>query len=78
MRNTYGLKVWFSSHEFLETVRNLDKQPMHVICGIRPGRRKYGYKGDSLNAGDLHKVLKSEGKKSVGKGILADCSPLPE
>ena len=52
---------WFSSHEFIQTVRGLGKEPMHVICGIRQDARKYTYKEESLNSSELHKVLKNEG-----------------
>jgi hypothetical protein len=52
---------WFSSHEFIQTVRGLGKIPMHLICGVRKDGRKYVYKGDSLNANELQRVLKNEG-----------------
>lgn len=52
---------WFSSHEFIQTVRELGKKPMHLICGVRKDSRKYLYKGDSLNANELQRVLKNEG-----------------
>jgi hypothetical protein len=52
---------WFSSHEFIQTVRSLGKIPMHLICGVRKDGRKYLYKGDSLDANDLQRVLKNEG-----------------
>ncbi|MHB8983733.1 MAG: IS4 family transposase [Carboxydocellales bacterium] len=54
---------WFSSHDFIQTVRGLGKKPMHLICGIRQDKRKYTYKGHSLNASQLHTVLKNEGKE---------------
>ncbi|MDA8221425.1 transposase [Desulfosporosinus sp.] len=54
---------WFSSHEFIETVRGLGKEPMHLICGVRQDPRNYIYKGNSLNASELHKVLKTEGEE---------------
>ena len=54
---------WFSSHEFIETVRGLGKTPMHLICGVRKDGRKYLYKGDFLDANQLQKVLKSEGQE---------------
>ena len=54
---------WFSSHEFIQTVRGLGKEPMHVICGIRQDTRKYTYKEESLNASELHKVLRNEGEE---------------
>ena len=53
----------YSSHEFIETVRGLGKTPMHLICGVRKDGRKYLYKGDSLDANQLQKVLKSEGQE---------------
>jgi hypothetical protein len=34
---------------------------MHLICGVRKDGRKYVYKGDSLNANELQRVLKNEG-----------------
>src|SRR5665254_14654 len=34
---------WFSSHEFIQTVRELGKNPMHLICGVRKDGRKYLY-----------------------------------
>ncbi|WP_088225632.1 transposase [Desulfosporosinus sp. FKB] len=52
---------WFSSHEFIETVRGLGKKPMHLICGVRQDPRNYTYNGQSLNARELHKVLKTKG-----------------
>jgi len=54
---------WFSSHKFIQTVRELGKKPMHLICGIRQDTRKYAYNGESLNASKLHAVLKNEGKE---------------
>ena len=54
---------WFSSKEFIQTVRRLGKTPMHVICGIRKDKRKYTYQGTSLNAKKLLTVLKNEGKE---------------
>lgn len=54
---------WFSSHDFIRTVRGLGKKPMHLICGIRQDTRKYTYKENTLNASELHAVLKSEGKE---------------
>jgi len=54
---------WFSSHEFIQTVRNLGKEPMYLICGVRKDGRKYLYKGDSFNAKELQSVLKNEGQE---------------
>ena len=44
---------WFSSHEFIQTVRGIGKKPMHLVCGVRQDTRKYLYKGNSLNASQL-------------------------
>ena len=52
---------WFSSHNFIQTVRQLDNKQMHLICGIRQDERKYMYKDQALNAGMLRQVLKNEG-----------------
>jgi len=54
---------WFSSHEFIQAVRGLGKEPMHIICGVRKDLRKYTYKGNFLDAKQLLTVLKSEGKE---------------
>jgi len=54
---------WFSSHEFIQTVRELSKKSMHLICGVRQDTRKYLYKGSSLNASQLKSVLKNEGNE---------------
>jgi len=54
---------WFSSHEFIQTVRGLGKEPMHLVCGVRQDARKYLYKGSSLNASQLKIILKSEGNE---------------
>ena len=54
---------WFSSHEFIKTVRGLGKIPMHLVCGIRQDKRKYLYKGNSVNASELKSVLKNEGNE---------------
>ena len=54
---------WFSSQQFIQTVRGLGKQPMHLICGVRKDGRKYLYKENSLDAHQLHKILKNEGQE---------------
>jgi len=54
---------WFSSHEFIQTVRGLGKIPMHLVCGVRQDKRKYLYKGNSLNASELKSILKNEGNE---------------
>jgi hypothetical protein len=54
---------WFSSFEFIQTVRGLGQQSMHLICGVRQDTRYYRYNGDSLNATQLKTVLRNEGKE---------------
>ena len=50
-------------YEFIQTVRELNKKSMHLICGVRKDGRKYLYKENSLNSDQLQKVLKSEGQE---------------
>lgn len=52
---------WFSSHNFIQTVREIDNKQMHLICGVRQDERKYTYKEQVLNASTLRQVLKNEG-----------------
>jgi hypothetical protein len=52
---------WFSSHDFIQTVREVGQKSMHLICGVRQDTRNYLYKGDSLNSSKLKAVLKNEG-----------------
>ncbi len=54
---------WFSSKEFIQTIRQIKNKEMHVVCGIRKDKRKYSYKGTKLNAQELHATLKKEGKE---------------
>jgi hypothetical protein len=54
---------WFSSKDFISTVRGIKNGAMHVICAVRRDFRKYGYNGEELNAKQLLKVLKKEGKE---------------
>lgn len=54
---------WFSSKEFIQTVRGMGKKPIHIICGIRKDKRNYIYQGNSLNAKQLLLTLKSESKE---------------
>jgi len=57
------VESWFSSHEFIQTVRGLGKKPTHLVCGVRQDTRKYLYKGNFLNASQLKPVLKNEGNE---------------
>lgn len=68
---------WFSSHEFIQTVRELSNKSMHLICGVRKDGRKYVYKGNSLDAKQLQGVLKTEGQENVaGREIPVISKPL--
>ncbi|MDD2234820.1 MAG: transposase [Desulfitobacteriaceae bacterium] len=49
---------WFSSHNFIQTVRQLDNKQLHLICGVRQDERKYTYKDQVLNAKMLRQTLK--------------------
>jgi len=54
---------WFSSKAFIQTVRSLANNTMHVICGVRKDKRKYGYNGGNMNAKQLLATLKKECKE---------------
>ncbi|MDF0725764.1 transposase [Cytobacillus sp. S13-E01] len=54
---------WFSSKDFISTVRGIKNGSLHVICAVRRDFRKYGYNGEELNAKEILKVLKKEGKE---------------
>lgn len=54
---------WFSSKAFIQTVRNLAGETMHVICGVRKDKRYYRYNGEDVNAKQLLAKLKQEGKE---------------
>jgi hypothetical protein len=54
---------WFSSKEFIQTIRQIKNGAMHVVCGVRKDKRKYSYKGTKLNAKELQATLKQEGNE---------------
>jgi len=54
---------WFSSKKFIQTVRSLSQNQMHIICGMKKDKRNYTYNGKSLNAKQLLVLLKEEGKE---------------
>ncbi len=56
---------WFSSKEFILTVRESAPKSMHVICGIRKDKRNYVYNGISLNAKQLLSTLKKRERKNA-------------
>lgn len=66
----HGLKAndvlvdsWFPSKAFIGSVRGIQNRMMHVICAVRKDWRKYTYRGQKVNAKELLKILKSEGKE---------------
>ena len=54
---------WFSSKEFILTIRELAQKSMHVVCGVRKDKRNYTYKEKSLNAKQLLSTLQKTGKE---------------
>lgn len=54
---------WFPSKDFIQSVRNMKQGMMHVICAVRKDFRKYTYNGEKLNAKELLKNLKKDGKE---------------
>lgn len=54
---------WFPSKDFIRAVREIKQGMMHVVCAMRKDFRKYTYNDEQLNAKELLKVLKREGKE---------------
>lgn len=54
---------WFSSKEFIQSIRQMKNNALHVVCGVRKDKRKYRYKGEKLNAKELQATLKKEGNE---------------
>jgi hypothetical protein len=54
---------WFTSFDFIKTIRGIKKGAMHVVAGMRNDFRKYGYNCESLNGKQLIKKLHAEGKQ---------------
>jgi len=53
--------AWFSSKEFIQTIRGIAGGAMHVIAGVRNDKRKYTYQGQLFNANAIIAKLKMEG-----------------
>jgi hypothetical protein len=53
--------AWFTSKEFIQTIRGIKNGAMHVIAGIRNDTRKYGFIGQLFNAKEIICILKSIG-----------------
>lgn len=54
---------WFSSKGFIQSMREIKNQALHVICAVRKDKRNYTYNGSKLNAKQLLSTLKKEGKE---------------
>lgn len=54
---------WFTSLDFIKTIRGIKNGAMHLVAGIRNDFRKYIYNGESLNGKQLIKKLSDEGKQ---------------
>ena len=52
---------WFSSKGFIQAIRQIRHHAMHVVCGVRKDKRKYGYRGTQVDAKALLARLKHEG-----------------
>ena len=52
---------WFSSKDFIKTIRGIAGGAMHVIAGIRNDKRQYAYGGQLFNANAIIAKLKAEG-----------------
>jgi hypothetical protein len=55
---------WFSSKGFIQAVRQIRHQAMHVVCGVRKDKRKYEYQGVAVDAKTLLTQLQKAGKAS--------------
>jgi len=54
---------WFSSKEFIQTIRKIQDKSLHVVCGVRKDTRWYMYNGEKMNAKMLLDTLKKEHKE---------------
>lgn len=54
---------WFTSLDFIKTIRGIKNGAMHLVAGIRNDFRKYSYNGEPLNGKQLIKKLSAEGRQ---------------
>ena len=54
---------WFTSLDFIKSIREIKNGSMHLVAGIRNDFRKYRYNDESLNGKQLIKKLSDEGKQ---------------
>ena len=52
---------WFTSKEFIQTIREIKNGAMHIIAGIRNDGRKYNFLGQMFNANEIISKLKDVG-----------------
>lgn len=55
---------WFSSENFIKTIRDIKDGAIHVICALKRDKRNYEYKGEKVNFKGLISKLKKETKQS--------------
>ena len=51
----------FSSKGFVQAMRQIKNQALHVVCGVRKDKRQYTYQGKKMDVKALHAMLKKEG-----------------
>jgi len=54
---------WFTSHDFIKSIRAIKNGAMHIIAGIRADKRKYNHDGEMFSAKDLIKKCKANSKE---------------
>lgn len=55
---------WFSSYDFIKTIRDIKDGAIHVVCALKRDKRKYEYQGELFNFKELVAKLKKEKKQS--------------
>lgn len=55
---------WFSSEDFIKTIRNIKDGVIHMVCAIKRDKRNYEYQGEKVNFKQLVAKLKKEKKES--------------
>lgn len=63
---------WFSSIDFIETIRNIQDGAIHVVCAIKRDKRNYEYQGEQVNFKELVAKLKKEKKRAAAGGGIHD------
>ncbi|MCL5972422.1 MAG: transposase [Firmicutes bacterium] len=50
----------FRSKGFIQTVRQIKSQALHVVCGVRKDKRQYTYQGKKMDVKALHAMVKKK------------------